>query len=63
MMPEVGGKAALYADPDDASSFAEQFRKLKDKDFREEVIRLGHENTKCFDFEKTMRQYVELIEK
>jgi glycosyltransferase involved in cell wall biosynthesis len=63
MMPEVGGKAALYADPDDASSFAEQFRKLKDKGFRKEVIRLGHENTKRFDFEKTMRQYVELIEK
>jgi glycosyltransferase involved in cell wall biosynthesis len=63
MMPEVGGEAALYADPDDASSFAEQFRKLKDKGFRKEVIRLGHENTKRFDFEKTMRQYVELIEK
>jgi glycosyltransferase involved in cell wall biosynthesis len=63
MMPEVGGKAALYADPDNASSFAEQFRKLKDKGFRKEVIRLGHENTKRFDFEKTMRQYVELIEK
>jgi glycosyltransferase involved in cell wall biosynthesis len=63
MMPEVGGRAALYADPEDEVSFAEQLRKLKDKDFREEVIRLGHENTKRFDFEKTMRQYVELIEK
>jgi glycosyltransferase involved in cell wall biosynthesis len=63
MMSEVGGKAALYADPDDASSFADQLRKLKDKGFRKEVIRLGHENSKRFDFKNTMNQYIELIRK
>jgi glycosyltransferase involved in cell wall biosynthesis len=63
MMSEVGGEAALYADPDNAFSFAEEFRKLKNEDFREEVIRLGYENAKRFDFEKTMGQYVELIAK
>lgn len=63
MMPEVGGIAALYADPDDASDFANQYRKLYKKEFREEVIRLGYENGKRFDFEQTMRQYVQLIEK
>jgi glycosyltransferase involved in cell wall biosynthesis len=63
MMPEVGGRAALYADPDDASSFADQFRQLKDKGFRKEVIRLGHENSKRFDFKNTMHKYIELIEK
>jgi len=63
MMSEVGGKAALYGDPDDASSFADQLRKLKDTEFRKEVIRLGHENTKRFDFKNTMHQYIELISK
>jgi glycosyltransferase involved in cell wall biosynthesis len=63
MMAEVGGTAALYADPDDASAFANQFRKLYNKEFRKEVIGLGYENTKRFDFSQTMRQYVQLIEK
>jgi glycosyltransferase involved in cell wall biosynthesis len=61
MMSEVGGKAALYANPDDAKSFANQFRKLNNQDFRNEVIRLGYENSKRFDFKNTMHQYVQLI--
>jgi glycosyltransferase involved in cell wall biosynthesis len=63
MMSEVGGKAALYADPDDASSFTDQLRKLKDTEFRKEVIHLGYANAKRFDFEQTMHQYIELIAK
>lgn len=61
MMHEVGGKAALYANPDEVMSFADQFRKLNNEGFRKEVIRVGYENTKRFDFENTMRQYIELI--
>ncbi len=61
MMDEVGGKAALYADPDDALSFANEFRKFYNKEFRNEVISLGYRNTKRFNFENTVRQYVELI--
>jgi glycosyltransferase involved in cell wall biosynthesis len=61
MMNEVGGNAALYADPDDVVSFASQFRKFNAEGFRKEVIRLGYENTKRFDFEKTINQYVEFI--
>jgi glycosyltransferase involved in cell wall biosynthesis len=63
MMDEVGGKAALYADPNDASSFANQFRKLNDEGFKNEIIRVGYENAKRFDFNKTMSQYIELITK
>jgi glycosyltransferase involved in cell wall biosynthesis len=63
MMTEVGGTAALYADPEEPISFVDQFRKLNNKEFREEVIRLGYENAKRFDFENTMLQYVELITK
>jgi hypothetical protein len=54
MIPEVGGRAALYADQDNAFSFAEEFRELNKGDFREEVIRLGYDNTKRLGFEKTM---------
>ena len=61
MMDEVGGYAALYANPDDALSFADQFRKLNIEECRKEVIYAGYKNTKRFDFENTMRQYIELL--
>lgn len=61
MMNEVGGIAALYADPDDAISFVSQFKKLNDLDFRKEIVRLGYENTKRFNFDNTIHQYVEFI--
>ncbi|TRX23002.1 glycosyltransferase family 4 protein [Flavobacterium franklandianum] len=61
MMDEVGGNAALYANPDDVISFADQLRKLNSEPFRKKVIRLGYINTKRFDFENTIRQYIELI--
>lgn len=61
MMDEVGGDAALYANPEDAISFVDQFRKLNNETFRKEVICAGHENTKRFDFENTIRQYIELL--
>ena len=63
MMTEVGGNAALYADPDDPISFANQFRKLNNEAFRADVIRLGFENAKRFNFENTIKQYIELIQK
>jgi hypothetical protein len=62
-MTEVGGNAALYADPDDPISFANQFRKLNNEVFRAGVIRLGFENAKRFNFENTINQYIELIQK
>ena len=61
MMDEVGGNAALYANPDDPRSFADQFRKLNNEVFRKEVIRAGQENTKRFDFDNTIRQYIEFL--
>lgn len=61
MMDEVGGNAALYANPDDVISFVNQFKKLNDVEFRKEIIRLGYLNTKRFDFDNTVRQYIELI--
>jgi glycosyltransferase involved in cell wall biosynthesis len=61
MMPEVGGTAALYADPDNAKTFVDQFMKLQNTEFRKERIRLGYENAKRFNFDRTVHQYLELI--
>lgn len=61
MMFEVGGNAALYADPKNASSFVEQFLKLQDQDFRNKIIKLGHKNVEKFDFDTTIANYVELL--
>lgn len=61
MMDEVGGEAALYANPDDVISFADQFLKLNNEDFRNGVILAGYENTKRFDFENTIHRYIELL--
>lgn len=62
MMSEVGGRAALYANPDDVSAFANQFRKLFHEEFRLEMIQMGYKNAKRFDLEQTLDQYIELIE-
>ena len=63
MMTEVGGGAALYADPDNAKSFADQFRKLYNVEFRNKVIRYGFENSKRFNFDNAIHQYIDLITK
>lgn len=63
MMKEVGGESVLYADPDNAISFADQFRRLYKVEFRNEVIRCGFENSKRFNFNNTIRQYFDLITK
>lgn len=61
MMNEVGGTAALYADPDNPSSFLDQFQKIRNKKFRNEMVIRGYENAKRFDFNNTVNQYVQLI--
>jgi glycosyltransferase involved in cell wall biosynthesis len=61
MMNEVGGDAALYANPDDAKSFANQFLKLLEKEFKKDVIQLGFKNAQRFNFKNSISQYLELI--
>ncbi|MNR66210.1 hypothetical protein D3C85_1895870 [compost metagenome] len=61
MMNEVGGTGALYADPDNPSSFLDQFQKIRNKKFRNEMVIRGYENAKRFDFNNTVNQYVQLI--
>lgn len=63
-MPEVGGDAALYVNPQDTDSIKEKIRKiLEDKDLRGEMIRRGFEQVKNFSWEKAARETVEVYSK
>ena len=48
-IPEVGGDAALYADPNDVRAFANHVLALEDKRERTRLIQLGILNTRRFD--------------
>ncbi len=59
-MPEVGGEAALYANPYDGADFANALAKLQNKAYREELVRKGFDNCKRFDNPKITGQYLHL---
>jgi len=65
-LPEVGGDAALYADPRDPHSIALQVtRAVEDLALRQEIIRKGALRSREFTWElaarKTLRVYEELL--
>jgi glycosyltransferase involved in cell wall biosynthesis len=67
-LPEIGGNAALYFDEDSPSSLIEAVEKLRhNPTFRAELIALGKERVKLFDWDRTasetMRVYQSVIEK
>ena len=52
-MPEVGGDAAVYANPLDVEDIKEKLRKvLEDKDLKKELINRGFKQVKKFSWEK-----------
>ncbi len=52
-MPEVGGKAALYANPLDVDDIRGKLKEiLEDKYLREELVKKGFEQVKKFSWEK-----------
>src|SRR5258708_541043 len=53
-LPEAGGDAALYVDPQNVNDIAEKIDKvLSDPKLREEMVKTGHEQVKKFSWEKT----------
>jgi glycosyltransferase involved in cell wall biosynthesis len=53
-MPEVGGDAALYADPQNPDELAKQMLKLyKDETLREEMIKKGLERANEFSWNRS----------
>ena len=62
-LPEVGGDAALYVDPNDTMDIAEKMKKLLgDKNLRSELIAKGKKQVEKFSWEKSARQTLEVLE-
>ncbi len=59
-LQEIGGKAAVYADPNNPKEFAQGFIKLFHKYERNRLIALGLENIKRFDSHKITRDFIRL---
>lgn len=53
-LPEIGGDAALYADPNDPSAIADQMKRLfKDENLRSQLIEKGGANAEKYDWNKS----------
>lgn len=62
-LPEAGGDAALYVNPEDANDIKEKIEKvLSDKNLREQMIKKGYEQVKKFSWEKTARETLKVLE-
>ncbi|MDE3144817.1 MAG: glycosyltransferase family 1 protein, partial [Bacteroidota bacterium] len=63
-LPEIGGSAALYADPTDADAIAKQMLQLyKDESLRNKLIEEGKFQAAKFSWDKTAELMWEVIEK
>jgi len=62
-LPEAGGDAALYVDPEDVDDIAEKIKKLiNDESLRKELIAKGKEQVKKFSWEKTAKETLAVLE-
>jgi glycosyltransferase involved in cell wall biosynthesis len=61
-LPEAGGDAVLYVDPDKVGSIAEAMEKITDEKLRQQLIAKGHEQIKKFSWEKTARETLRVLE-
>lgn len=61
-LPEAGGDAALYVDPEDASDIAEKMQSLlKDEKMRDELIKKGYQQVKKFSWEKSAKKTLSIL--
>jgi glycosyltransferase involved in cell wall biosynthesis len=62
-LPEAGGDAALYIDPNNVDDMAQKMQKLlKDENFRKDLIKKGHEQVKKFSWEKSAKEVLNVFE-
>jgi glycosyltransferase involved in cell wall biosynthesis len=57
---EVGGKGALYADPNNSKDFATAFLSLNEYSVKEKLIQEGYNNCKRFNINELIQSYVDL---
>ena len=61
-LPEAGGDAALYFDPEDSSDIAEKIKKLlSDDKLREDMIEKGYKQAKKFSWEKAAKETLHVL--
>lgn len=61
-MPEVGGDAALYVNPESVEDIAKKIMTvLKDSNLREQMIKKGKIQVKKFSWEKTAKETLDVI--
>jgi glycosyltransferase involved in cell wall biosynthesis len=62
-LPEAGGDAALYVNPEDVKDIAEKMETIaNNNDLRQELIKKGHEQVKKFSWEKTAQETLAVLE-
>jgi glycosyltransferase involved in cell wall biosynthesis len=62
-LPEAGGDAALYVDPNNVNDIAEKIEHvLEDEKLRGEMIKKGYEQVKKFSWKKAAKQTLETLE-
>ncbi len=62
-LPEAGGDAALYCDPENTEDIAEKIEMvLSDSTLQKEMIQKGQEQVKKFSWEKTAKQTLSVLE-
>jgi glycosyltransferase involved in cell wall biosynthesis len=63
-LPEAGGDAALYVDPENVDDIAKNLKLLiEDKVLREKLIEKGYEQVKKFSWEKTAKETLNVLTK
>jgi len=63
-LPEVGGKAALYFDPEDEQSILKTVENIiRDKNLRQQMIQNGKKQVEKFSWEKCSKKTINVYEK
>lgn len=60
---EVGGKGALYADPDDPQNFAAKIASLDDKKIRDQLIAAGRTHVVKFSWDESATALLDAVKK
>lgn len=62
-LPEAGGDAAMYVEPEDVNDIVEKITKvIADKKLREEMIEKGKKQVKKFSWEKAAKETMEVLQ-
>lgn len=61
-LPEAGGDAALYVNPEDSKDIASKIDTLlSDEKLRDQLVKKGYEQVKKFSWEKTAKQTLDVL--